>query len=76
MPQSPVNVTCALRGVDFPASKTMLVEQARNRGAGQDVLEALDSFPHDKEFKSMAEVIKVYEEADCVPQTGIIDKRP
>jgi hypothetical protein len=76
MPQSLVNMTTGLKGAHFPASKEELIERARNNSAGQDVLEALHSLPQDAEFNSLADVLKVSREADCVPQTGIIDKRP
>jgi hypothetical protein len=62
--------------VHFPASKDDLLERARNNGAGQDVLEVLESFPEDGEFETLADVIKAYGETDQAPQTGIIDKRP
>jgi hypothetical protein len=61
--------------MDFPASKGDLLAKARETGAGQDVLEALESFP-DKDFDSMADVVKTYQDSDQAPQTGIIDRKP
>jgi len=72
---SAANLTHHLKGTGFPASKTKLVERARNNGAGQDVLEALDCFP-DKEFDSLADVMRAYCDLDQDPETGVIDKRP
>jgi hypothetical protein len=73
---SPANVTHHLKGVHFPASKDDLLERARGRGAGQDVLEVLESFPEDEEFESLADVMKAYGESDLAPQTGVIDRKP
>jgi len=73
--RSPAIVTDHLKGMDFPASKGDLLAKARETGAGQDVLEALESFP-DKDFDSMADVVKTYQDSDQAPQTGIIDRKP
>jgi hypothetical protein len=73
---SPANVTRHLKKVHFPASKDDLLERARDNGAGQDVLEVLESFPEDEEFESLADVMKAYGESDQAPQTGIIDRKP
>jgi hypothetical protein len=61
--------------MDFPASKEDLLAKARDTGAGQDVLEALESFP-DKDFDSIDDVIEAYRDSDQAPQTGIIDRKP
>jgi hypothetical protein len=71
-----VNVTRHLEGMRFPASKDDLLLRARDNGAGQDMLEVLESFPEGKEFETLADVVKAYGEADQVPQTGIIDLKP
>jgi hypothetical protein len=73
---SPANITAHLKGMHFPASKEDLLEHARDNGAGQDVLEVLESFPDDEEFETAADVMKAYGEADQAPQTGIIDRKP
>jgi Protein of unknown function (DUF2795) len=75
-PANVANVTHHLKGMDFPASKRDLLDKARNNAAGQDVLEALESFPDDEDFESMADVMKAFGEADQAPQTGIIDRKP
>jgi hypothetical protein len=66
---SPANVTHFLRGVDFPANKGDLIQQARDNGAEDAVLEVLDAFPDD-EFENMADVMKAYGEADQEPPSG------
>jgi hypothetical protein len=73
---SSVNVTRHLEGMHFPASKEDVLLRARDNGAGQDVLEVLESFPEDEEFETLADVIKAYGESDQVPQTGIMDQKP
>jgi Protein of unknown function (DUF2795) len=73
---SSVNVTHHLKGMHFPASKEDLLVRARDHGAGQDMLEVLESFPRGEEFETLADVVKAYGEADQVPQTGIIDVKP
>ena len=66
---SPANVTHHLKGMDFPASKEDLIQQARRNGAEGAVLEVLEAFPED-EFESMADVMKAYGEADQAPERG------
>jgi hypothetical protein len=73
--RSPAIVTDHLKGMNFPASKDDLLAKARDTGAGQDVLEALECFP-DEVFGSMADVEKAYRDSDQAPQTGIIDRKP
>ena len=73
---SSVNVTHHLGGMHFPASMEDLLVRARDNGAGQDMLEVLESFPQGEEFETLADVVKAYREADQVPQTGIIDLKP
>jgi hypothetical protein len=73
---SSVNVTHHLKGMHFPASKEDLLLRARDNGAGQDVLEVLESFPQGEEFETLADVMKAYGESDQVPQTGIIGQKP
>lgn len=73
---SAANVTHHFKGVHFPASKDDLLARARDNGAGQDVLEILESFPENEEFETLADVMKAYGESDQAPQTGIIDRKP
>ena len=73
---SSVNVKRHLEGMHFPASKDDLLLRARDNGAGQDMLEVLESFPEGKEFETLGDVVRTYGQADQVPQTGIIDVKP
>jgi hypothetical protein len=73
---SSINVTHHLKGMHFPASKDDLLLRARDHGAGQDMLEVLESFPADEEFETLDDVIKAYGRFDQVPQSGIIDVKP
>ena len=73
---SAANVTHHLQGAHFPASKRDLILRARDKGAGQDLLELLESFPEDEEFESLADVVTACGGSDQAPQTGIIDVKP
>lgn len=66
----------AREAAHFPASRYSLLERARNNGAGQDVLEVLESFPLDEEFATLADVMKAYGGSDQAPQSGVIDIKP
>ena len=52
---NPVQVQKYLKGVDYPASKNDLLNQARAEGADQDVLATLERLP-DETFQSPADV--------------------
>jgi hypothetical protein len=60
---SPANVTYHLKGIDFPASKQNLLQQAEDNGADSDVLEVIETMP-DSGYESMADVMKAYSEAN------------
>jgi hypothetical protein len=57
--QTPINVTKVLKGIDFPASKQDLVQQARTLHAEQSVIEEIQRLD-DREFQSMADVTKAF----------------
>lgn len=46
-----------LEGIDFPANKQKLVEYARNKGAGDEIIRQIEAMP-DEEYTSMADVFK------------------
>jgi hypothetical protein len=46
--RSSANVAHHLEGMHFPSSKEDLLVRARDNGAGQDMLEVLESFPSGK----------------------------
>lgn len=42
---NPIQVQKYLSGVDYPVTKGQLLEKARDNGAGEDVLAALEKLP-------------------------------
>lgn len=52
---SPIDVQKALGGVDYPAGKADLVDNAESSGAGADVLDAIRGIP-DKTYDAPTEV--------------------
>lgn len=50
-----------LKGIDFPAKQSDLVEQARENGADHGVLEVLNNLQQ-RDYESMADVMKAYSE--------------
>ena len=48
-----------LKSVEFPASQTDLVEQAKENGADEGVLEVLSRMPR-RAYQSMADVMEAY----------------
>ncbi len=52
----PETVYNYLKGINYPASKDELLEQARKNNANHDVLEAMGKLP-DKEYDSQDDVI-------------------
>lgn len=54
---SAANVTHALKGIDFPASKQDIIKHAQGNNADQVVLEELQNLP-DEQYNSMADVMK------------------
>ncbi|NMH97059.1 DUF2795 domain-containing protein [Pseudonocardia sp. K10HN5] len=60
---SPVEVQRHLSGVDYPATREQLINQAQKEGADERVLEALRKLL-DKEYRSPAEVSKAIGDED------------
>ncbi|MGE5518003.1 MAG: DUF2795 domain-containing protein [Bacteroidota bacterium] len=54
---SAANVTHALKGIDFPASKQDIVKHAQQNNADKVVLDELNNLP-DEQYNSMADVMK------------------
>lgn len=52
---STAEVSVALKGINFPATKQELVDYAKNRNAPQNVIDALQQLKSDR-FETMAEV--------------------
>jgi len=53
------NLARFLKGLDFPAEQTELLEQAKINGADQGVLEVLGKMPK-RAYGSMADVMDAY----------------
>ena len=60
---SPTNVTHHLLGILSPAKKQGLVKQAKDNGAGTDIMDVLNGMP-DQDFTSIAEVMKAAGEVE------------
>jgi hypothetical protein len=60
--ESPANVQKFLKGVDYPANKKELVDQAKKNAAPQEVLDVIQRFPN-QEFSGPQDVMKAYGEA-------------
>ena len=56
---SPANVEKYLKGIDFPAKKRDLMEQARKNAAPQEVIQVIQQLP-DQEFRGPQDVMKAY----------------
>ncbi|WP_236614277.1 DUF2795 domain-containing protein [Stutzerimonas azotifigens] len=56
---SPSNIAHHLKGIDFPASKDDLIQQAKNNGADSEVLESIKNMPDD-EYTDMAGIMQGY----------------
>lgn len=54
---SPIEIQKYLAGMDYPASKDTLVRHAREKGANQELLDALDRIP-DREYEGPSGVSK------------------
>jgi UDP-glucose 6-dehydrogenase len=54
---SPSNILHHLKGVDFPADKQALIEQAQKNNAEGDILDIIRQMP-DGQYQSMADVLK------------------
>lgn len=53
-----------LKGVEFPAKQTDLVERAKENGANQGVIEVLSKMA-EREYESMADVMKAFGEVSA-----------
>jgi hypothetical protein len=74
--QSAANVTHHLAGALFPATKEDVLRRARDNGAGQDMLEVLESLPEGEEFETLDDLMKACGDSDQAPQSGILERKP
>lgn len=66
---SPNALNQGLRGIDFPADKQDLVQQARTNNADDALIRELQSMP-DKQFNSMSDVTNSLGETDVGQRKG------
>lgn len=52
---NPIQLQKHLKGVDYPASKQDLIDQAKKQGADENALSALEELP-DEEYETPADV--------------------
>ena len=64
---SPNELNQGLRGIDFPADKQDLVQQARSNNADDALIQELQSMP-DKQFNSMSDVTNSLGQTDVGQQ--------
>lgn len=60
---NPIQLQKHLKGVDYPASKEELIEQAQEQGADENVLSALKQLP-DEQYETPADVSKAIGELE------------
>lgn len=56
---NPIQIQKFLKGVDYPASKSTLIENARNLGADENVCASLEQLP-DEDFQTPADVSQAF----------------
>jgi hypothetical protein len=56
---SVANITHGLKGMDFPASKKELIQQAKHNKATKEVSDEIENF-EDRQYESMADVMREY----------------
>lgn len=61
MSANPIEIQRHLKGVDYPADRSELVERARSENAPPEVVEALEGLPEDEEFEGPDDVMEAVE---------------
>ncbi|MBD2256197.1 DUF2795 domain-containing protein [Pseudanabaena sp. FACHB-2040] len=61
MAVSPIAISKAIKGIDFPASKEDLIEHAKQNQADKEVIDLLENLSED-DFETVADVEKAYGE--------------
>lgn len=56
---NPIQIQKFLKGVDYPASKAVLIENAKNMGADENVCASLEQLP-DEDFQTPADVSQAF----------------
>ncbi|HEY8100670.1 MAG TPA: DUF4142 domain-containing protein [Burkholderiaceae bacterium] len=60
---NPIQIQKFLKGVDYPASKAALIENAKNLGADENVCSSLEQLP-DEDFQTPADVSQAFGELE------------
>ena len=60
---NPIQLQKHLKGVDYPASKEDLIAHAKQQGADENALSALEQLP-DEQFETPADVSKAIGESE------------
>ena len=63
MKVNPIQLQKHLKGVDYPAKKDQLIVAAKEHGADENVIEALEALPN-KSFETPADVNKALGKED------------
>ncbi len=61
---NPVQIQKHLKGVDYPASKQDLIQQAQRQGADEKVISLLEQLPEDEEYENPTDLNKAIGEID------------
>lgn len=67
---NPIDVQKYLKGVEYPASKTELMEAAQTNSAPEDVIAVLDALEDDAQFENAEEVRDALEDDDDEEEQG------
>ena len=62
MSANPIEIQRHLKGVDYPADRSELLDTARSENAPPEVVEALESLPEDEEFEGPDDVMEAVED--------------
>jgi Protein of unknown function (DUF2795) len=62
MSANPIEIQRHLKGVDYPADRSELVDTARSENAPPEVVEALESLPENEEFEGPDDVMEAVED--------------
>jgi hypothetical protein len=59
---NPIEIQRHLKGVDYPADRSELLDTARSENAPPEVVEALESLPEDEEYEGPDDVMEAVED--------------
>ncbi|HEY3347672.1 MAG TPA: DUF2795 domain-containing protein [Nitrospirota bacterium] len=60
---SGANITIFMKGISFPTNKQQVIDHAKENGADQDTLKALNQLNDSWQFQSMADLMQKFGEA-------------